>query len=80
MSIKFLVFKILNRYADWLQPPAQAGSSLADSFTMKVEAICSSDTMVDTRSTRHHIPDDGILHSHRRENLRSYMLKYFNWI
>jgi hypothetical protein len=23
-------------------------------------------------STRHHIPEDGILHSHRRENLKSY--------
>jgi hypothetical protein len=26
-----------------------------------------------TRSTRRHIPEDGILHSHRRENLKSYM-------
>jgi hypothetical protein len=24
------------------------------------------------RSTRRHIPGDGILHSHRRQNLRSY--------
>jgi hypothetical protein len=24
------------------------------------------------RSTRRHIPEDGILHSHRRENLKSY--------
>jgi hypothetical protein len=27
-----------------------------------------------TRSTRRHIPEDGILHSHRRENLKSYNL------
>jgi hypothetical protein len=26
-----------------------------------------------TRATRHHIPEDGILHSHCRENLKSYM-------
>jgi hypothetical protein len=29
---------------------------------------------VHTRSTRRHIPEDGILHSHRRENLKSYEL------
>jgi hypothetical protein len=28
---------------------------------------------VHTRSTWRHIPEDGILHSHRRENLKSYM-------
>jgi hypothetical protein len=40
-------------------------------FTLKMEAIRSSETSVHTRSTRRHIPEDGILHSHRRENLRS---------
>jgi hypothetical protein len=29
---------------------------------------------VHTRSTRRHIPEDGILHSHRRENLKSYLV------
>jgi hypothetical protein len=28
--------------------------------------------IIHTRSTRRHIPEDGILHSHRRENLKSY--------
>jgi hypothetical protein len=32
------------------------------------------ETSVHTRSTRRHIPEDGILHSHRRENLKSYIL------
>jgi hypothetical protein len=30
-------------------------------------------TSVHTRSTWRHIPEDGILHSHRRENLKSYI-------
>jgi hypothetical protein len=29
-----------------------------------------------TRSTRHHIPEDGILRTHRGENLKSYTLEY----
>jgi hypothetical protein len=45
----------------WLQPPAQADSSLADFSTLKMEAINSSGTSVHTRSTRRHIPEDGIL-------------------
>jgi hypothetical protein len=53
-----------------LQPPAHAGSSLANFSTLKMEAIRSSETSVHTGSTRHHIPEDGILHSHRRENLK----------
>jgi hypothetical protein len=52
-------------------PPAHAGSLHTDFSTLKMEAICSSETSVHTRSTRRHIPEDGILHSHRRENLKS---------
>jgi hypothetical protein len=55
-----------------LQPPAHAGSSLADFSTLKMEPIRSSETSVYTRSTRLHIQEDGILHIHRRENLKSY--------
>jgi hypothetical protein len=40
---------------------ASAGSSLADFSTLKMEAIHSSETLVHTRSTQHHIPEDGIL-------------------
>jgi hypothetical protein len=43
-----------------LQPPAHAGSSLADFYTLKMELIYSSETSVHTRSTRRHIPEDGI--------------------
>jgi hypothetical protein len=38
-----------------------------------MEAMDSSKTSVLTRATRRHIPDDDILHSHRRENLKSYI-------
>jgi hypothetical protein len=38
-----------------------------------MEAIYSSETSVIIRATCHHIPEDGILHSHRRENLKSYI-------
>jgi hypothetical protein len=48
----------------WLLLPSHAGSSLADFSTLRMEAIRSSETSVHfTRSTRRHIPEDGILHS-----------------
>jgi hypothetical protein len=38
--------------------------------TVMMEAICASETSI-TRATRSNIPEERILHSHRRENLKS---------
>jgi hypothetical protein len=48
-------------YSLYLQPSAYSGFSLTDFFTLKMKAICSSETSVHRRCTRQHVPEDGIL-------------------
>jgi hypothetical protein len=41
-------------------------------FTLMLDAIRFREKSFLTRDTRHHVPEDDILHSHRRENFKSY--------
>jgi hypothetical protein len=45
--------------------------------TLIMEALSSSETSDFTRAKRRNVREDAILHSHRRENLKSYFVDKF---
>jgi hypothetical protein len=57
----------------WFAVTANVVLSSPILVTLMMEAIYSSKTLVLTRDTWRNIPEDGILHSHRCENLKSYI-------
>jgi hypothetical protein len=62
-SVYILSEPMFKRTYRSLLPPAHTGFSLADFSTLKMEVIRSPETLADTGSTQHNIPEDGILHT-----------------
>jgi hypothetical protein len=83
-SFKFLFYiktHVLTKYyvnsVCWLLVTANVPSSPI-LVTVMMEGLCFSETSVLTRATWRNIPEDGILRSHHRENLKSYKLDPLN--
>jgi hypothetical protein len=47
--------------------------------TLTIQALRSSETSVPTRATLSYIPEDDIIHSHRRDNFKSYKAPTINF-
>jgi hypothetical protein len=57
---------------NWLLVTANVVPSSPILVSLMMEALSSSETSVLTRATWRNIPDNDLLHNHRRENLKSY--------
>jgi hypothetical protein len=66
-------------YRQRLNPIQELTTSLcvcSQSYTLKMEAIQSSETSVLIRATWRHLPEDDNHHSHRHGNLKSYIMDH----
>jgi hypothetical protein len=65
---------VLFRSVSWLLVTANVFPWSLILVTLIMEALRYTETSVLTRATRRHVPEDAILHSHRRKHLKSYMI------
>jgi hypothetical protein len=70
--VRFEVFTAVG-HLDRVQVTANVVPSSPSLVTLMMEALNYSEMSVLTRATRRNIPEDGILHGHRREILSSYI-------
>jgi hypothetical protein len=65
------MYIVILRSVRWLLVTANVVPSLPILVTLMMKAILSSEMSVPIRATRRNVPENGIVHSHRRENLKS---------